>query len=139
MTDRDPLRLPISIKAALLDEGGRVCLLLNERDQWELPGGRLQAGESPSGCLVRELREELGVEVRPGRILAAWVFAAVPGKEALVVLYSAARVGAAPLRMSEEHRAIGWYLPSALEGLPMPGGYSEVLAEALTSDLDPPA
>lgn len=139
MADADPFRLPVSIKAALRDEGGRVCLLLNERDQWELPGGRLEPGESPAECLVRELREELGLEVRPGRILAAWVFSAVPGKEALVVLYSATQVGPATPRLSDEHSAIGWYSPSALADLSMPAGYAAGLAAALPSDPEPSA
>jgi 8-oxo-dGTP pyrophosphatase MutT (NUDIX family) len=39
-------RLAISIKGVLI-EGGAVVLLENERDEWELPGGRLEPGETP--------------------------------------------------------------------------------------------
>ena len=56
------MSFPISIKGVLL-EAGRVVLLENERSEWELPGGRLQAGEDPSICLAREIAEELGIKV----------------------------------------------------------------------------
>lgn len=55
--------------AVLADEHGRV--LINERPagkshagEWEFPGGKLEAGETPADAIVRELYEELGVEVR---------------------------------------------------------------------------
>ncbi len=132
MPDTSSLRLPISIKAALL-EGGRVCLLLNERDQWELPGGRLEAGESPADCLVREVREELGLIVRAGSVLDTWVFSAVPGKETLVIVYTAAMVEAGEATLSAEHRALRWCTAADLDGLRMPPGYAAVLASALTA------
>ena len=43
---------PVSVKGVCL-VGGEVVLLKNERDEWELPGGRLEAGEEPAGCLAR--------------------------------------------------------------------------------------
>ncbi len=52
---------PVSVKAVLLNRDGKVVLLLNEREEWELPGGQIQAGESSVECLVREIREELDV------------------------------------------------------------------------------
>ncbi len=40
-----------------------VLLVLNDRDQWELPGGRLERGESPVLCVEREIHEETGLSV----------------------------------------------------------------------------
>ena len=39
------------------------------KDGWEIPGGKLEPGESPEQCIVREIREELATEVRAERIL----------------------------------------------------------------------
>ena len=47
------MNFPVSIKGVLV-EAGRVALLENERDEWELPGGRLEPGEAPETCLARE-------------------------------------------------------------------------------------
>lgn len=52
------------------DAGGRVLLVEpTYKDGWEVPGGYVEPGESPLDGAVRELWEELGVPVRPGRLL----------------------------------------------------------------------
>ncbi len=56
------MNFPVSVKGVLL-EGDRVVLLENERQEWELPGGRLERGEDPIACLTREFAEELGADI----------------------------------------------------------------------------
>ena len=67
------MNFPVSIKGVLV-EAGRVVLLENERDEWELPGGRLEPGEAPMTCLVREFAEELGAVVVVASIIDCWVY-----------------------------------------------------------------
>ena len=59
---------PVSVKGVAV-QGGRVLLLENERSEWELPGGKLELGEDPADCVVREIREETGWEVTAGPLL----------------------------------------------------------------------
>ena len=128
-TPAERYRLPISVKAALV-EGERVCLLLNERDQWELPGGRLEAGESPEACLVREVREETGLEVSVDGLLDARFFQPVPEKQIFVVVYRCSRL-AGELVISPEHRDGRWFGLAELAGLVLPDGYLPSLERAL--------
>jgi len=51
---------------------GRVLLLHNERNEWELPGGRLEIDETPMQCVTRETTEETGRRVATGPILDSW-------------------------------------------------------------------
>jgi 8-oxo-dGTP diphosphatase len=63
-----PAAQPLLVTAAVIIESGRV--LITRRPQagrhpgdWEFPGGKVEAGESPPQALVREIREELGVAI----------------------------------------------------------------------------
>ena len=75
--DADGCR-PAAVAVVLLpDEGGRACFLLTRRAaslrtharQWALPGGRLNPGESAPRAALRELREEVGLEVSDDAVL----------------------------------------------------------------------
>jgi len=64
-----PLKLVLVAALALIDEDGRI--LLSQRPEgkamaglWEFPGGKVEAGETPEAAIIREIREELGVELR---------------------------------------------------------------------------
>jgi 8-oxo-dGTP diphosphatase len=62
----------VVVAAALFDRDGRVLIAQRPRGKplagrWEFPGGKLDAGESERQALVRELREELGIEVLAAR------------------------------------------------------------------------
>jgi 8-oxo-dGTP pyrophosphatase MutT (NUDIX family) len=116
------MRFPVSVKGVLL-EGDGVVLLLNERDEWELPGGRLEPGEDPVACLEREFAEELGAEIVADRILDCWLYQVLPGKEVLIVTYAVRRVERRAFRISREHRNFGVFTIIELPGLAMPEGY----------------
>ncbi len=58
-----PSNYRVSLKALIYDEAGRILLVKEKHDHWELPGGGPDHGETPEEALRRELYEELGVEV----------------------------------------------------------------------------
>ena len=105
----------------------RVVLLRNERAQWELPGGRLEAGETPQQCVAREVEEELNLKVRVGPPVDAWVFEVVPGSRVLVLAYGCFVqdfVGMAP---SAEHSDVGIFGLDELESIELPDGYARAV------------
>ena len=58
-------------QGVLRDRDGRVLLCeLTYKDEWDLPGGVVDPSESPVQCVLREVREELGLEVEVRRLLA---------------------------------------------------------------------
>lgn len=57
--------------ALFFDEQARVLLVEpTYKEGWEIPGGMIEAGESPRAACTREIMEELGLTVKPGRLLA---------------------------------------------------------------------
>lgn len=67
------MKLPISIKGIVF-ENGKAWLRKNERDEWELPGGKLDKGEQPEQTVARELKEELGFETQVIDIIQAYLY-----------------------------------------------------------------
>jgi 8-oxo-dGTP diphosphatase len=56
--------------ALLVDENGRVLLVEpSYKPVWEIPGGVIEKDESPKACVVREIKEELGLDMAIGRLL----------------------------------------------------------------------
>jgi mutator protein MutT len=120
--DHEAHRFPVSVKGVVVRDG-RVVLLENERDEWELPGGKLEPGEAPEACVAREIEEELGLRVRPAVLLDAWVYAITPGVRVLIVTYGCTETAAAEAVVSREHKRLGWIPLEDLAGLRMPDGY----------------
>lgn len=82
--------VPISVKGIVFERDG-VWLRKNERDEWELPGGKLDKGEQPEEAVLRELKEELGINVQVVDIVQAYLYSTevIAGNiwDALVVTY----------------------------------------------------
>jgi 8-oxo-dGTP pyrophosphatase MutT (NUDIX family) len=113
---------PVSVKGVLF-VGGNIVLLKNERDEWELPGGRLEPGEEPGPCLAREISEELGIDVKIADLLDCWRYPVRPTREVLIVTFGVQPLPLAELRLSDEHKALGRFALTDIAGRAMPEGY----------------
>jgi 8-oxo-dGTP pyrophosphatase MutT (NUDIX family) len=127
------MQLPISIKAVIRcerDDRLHVLLLRNERNEWELPGGRLDAGEQPEAALLREIREELALEARIEHCLDSHVFEVIPGRHVFIVTYACRLLGNTSPQLSHEHVAWAWFPADELpENLPE--GYRQSILRAM--------
>lgn len=114
----------IVVAAALVDRDGR--LLVQQRPEglsmaglWEFPGGKLEPGETPEQALIRELAEELAIDVDHA-CLAPACFASEPlgDKHLLLLLYVCRKWRGTPV--AQHASALRWVRPVELHGLAMP-------------------
>lgn len=124
MADKGAKRLLLVVACALVDPDGRV--LLAQRPQgkqfaglWEFPGGKVEPGETPEETLVRELKEELGIETKVA-CLAPLTFAshAYDDFTLLMPLYVCRRFWGTPQPL--EAQALKWVKPRQMRDYPMP-------------------
>ena len=117
-------RLLIVAASALIDGEGRVLLARRPKGKelaglWEFPGGKLMEGETPEGALVRELKEELGIDVETA-CLAPIAFSSMSSADfhLLMPLYACRKWKgvARPL----EAEALAWVRPADFRGYDMP-------------------
>ncbi len=103
----------LGVNAVIVGSDGRVLLALRERPPiWNLPGGSVEPGESPWDAAVREVLEEVGLEVAVERL--AGVYDRSP--EGDPVLVFVCRVLSGEPTTSAEAVRVGWFDPSDLPG-----------------------
>jgi 8-oxo-dGTP pyrophosphatase MutT (NUDIX family) len=125
---------PISIKGVVVRDG-HVLLLRNDRDEWELPGGRIEPGETPEECVAREIVEETGWQVEVGPILDSWMYHIdAVGKDVFIVTYGCRPLATAEPVLSPEHREIGLFGVDEVAALSMPDGYRRSIATWLATE-----
>ena len=112
------------VAAALADGDGQVLLQQRAPGRamaglWEFPGGKVDGGELPECALVRELREELGIEVATADLLPT-CFASAPlgERHMILLLYLCRRWQGAPRPL--DATALRWEQPAAMRALAMP-------------------
>ena len=117
-------RLLLVVACALVDTDGRVLIAQRPEGKqlaglWEFPGGKVEKGETPEACLIRELREELGIETREA-CLAPLTFASHSYDDfhLLMPLYVCRRFSGIP--QPKEAQALKWVRPARLRDYPMP-------------------
>jgi 8-oxo-dGTP pyrophosphatase MutT (NUDIX family) len=117
------MTFPVSVKGVLLIDG-KALLVRNDRHEWELPGGRLEIGETPEQALAREFEEELAIEVEPLRIIDSYMFEVIPARNVFIVTYGFRLRGQFKPAVSAEHIAFGLYPLAELERIALPAGYA---------------
>ena len=124
MTSRAALDLALVVAVALIDADNRVLIAQRPEGKpmaglWEFPGGKVEAGERPEETLIRELREELGIDVKEP-CLAPLTFAshAYETFHLLMPLYVCRRWDG--LAHSREGQALKWVRAADLRSYPMP-------------------
>jgi len=115
-------RYPTSIKGVLLLDG-RVLLVKNSRDEWELPGGRIDEGEEHSQTLSREFAEELSINVALSALIDSYLFEVIPGRHVFIVTYGCTLAGEVRPGVSHEHTEHCLWPVDRLSELKLPLGY----------------
>ncbi len=121
----------IVVAAALVDGDGRVLLQQRAPGRsmaglWEFPGGKLEPGELPEAAVVRELREELGIETETACLApAAFASAPVGERHMLLLLYICRKWSGEPKPLDAS--ALKWLRPNQMFGLAMPPADSPLI------------
>ena len=118
------MKIVLVSAVALIDADGRVLLAQRPEGKsmaglWEFPGGKVEAGETPEEALIRELKEELGIDTWQS-CLAPLTFAshAYADFHLLMPLFACRKwQGTATPR---EGQTLAWVRPAALRDYPMP-------------------
>ncbi|MEV4156922.1 NUDIX hydrolase [Nocardia salmonicida] len=104
--------------ALFVDELNRVLLVEpTYKDYWEIPGGVVENGESPYTAVVREIREELGLDVSPGRLLVVdWVSPGLYPDDGVMMIFDGSALTADQIAAialpADELRSWAWCDPA---------------------------
>lgn len=128
-----PAPVLLVVAAAMVDPDGRVLLAQRPEGKnlaglWEFPGGKLEEGETPEAALVRELREELGVETEAS-CLAPIAFASHTYEtfHLLMPLFALRKWAGTPRPL--EAAALAWARPNEMRDYPMPPADLPLIAQ----------
>jgi 8-oxo-dGTP diphosphatase len=112
------------VAVALVDGEGRVLLQQRAPHRhmgglWEFPGGKVEEGERPEAALIRELKEELGIDTDAACIApATFASADVGERHMLLLLYICRKWRGTPQPL--DATALKWVRPNQMHALPMP-------------------
>jgi 8-oxo-dGTP diphosphatase len=112
-------RAIIKVAAAVIERDAKILIGQRKRGdshglKWEFPGGKVERGESPASGLLRELREELGIEATIGQELVRYEHRYPRRTSILLIFYSVTQFSGEPKSLAFEK--IVWESPEKLPG-----------------------
>ena len=133
--DVPPQAEPVpAVGAVVFDEAGRVLLVKRGRPpgvgRWSLPGGRIERGEPPADAVVREVREETGIEAR---VVCALGVVALEAEGHTFAIHAHLLVPLTPspaARPADDAADARWFAPGDLEPLALTSAVLAVLQRA---------
>ena len=110
----------IEVVGALVRDGGKTMLAQRPQGKaqagfWEFPGGKLEPGETVEQALVRELREELALEIENPRVIGSVVHE-YPEKTIHLTLVECNRA-ADSIPCPQEHQAVDWFDSESIKSI----------------------
>lgn len=131
---------PISVKGVVIADG-RVLLLRNERGEWDLPGGRPDAGEDHRAALRREVGEETGLDVEVGAALDEHLFEVLPGRFVRILPFECRLLAMGDVALSHEHLETRWlpcdWLDETIDGYRLPACYLAAIRQVTDQPRSP--
>lgn len=124
-TDKLSDSFPFSIKALII-ENDKVLLLLNERGEWDLPGGKLEKMGQIEATVIEEVKEETNLNIR----LIDLIYLKrhlVYRTEVVVAIYNAENMGIESICISHEHFKYNFFEVAELEKINVPEWVTEAL------------
>ena len=122
-------RIPC-VGAIVKDEAGRLLLIQRghepETGRWSLPGGRIEPGESDEQAVVRETREETGLQVTCGTLIGSVQRPGLSGAVVDIRDYAAVVTGGT-LAAGDDAADARWVSEADLAALPLTSGLAETL------------
>lgn len=121
-------KFPISAKG-IIHVNGKIALVKNERNEWELPGGKIARGETLEQCAIREIKEELNIDATIDRLFDAWMYKVAGKVNVLCVIYlcKPVTIDEQQIKLSFEHEEYGLFTPEEIQALNMKGNYKFTL------------
>ncbi len=135
------MKILLVVAAVIINSKGEVLLAQRPEGKrlagkWEFPGGKIEEGETPEAAMVRELHEELGIEIVPENLENFW-FLSHPypefGFHLLMPVYLCRKWQGEPRPL--EHSALSWTLPADMHKMDMieaDADLVELIVERLT-------
>jgi ADP-ribose pyrophosphatase YjhB (NUDIX family) len=122
--------------AAIFDDGERLLLVQRESTgRWQLPGGHMDVGESIEDACVREVREEIGLEVEPVHLIGVYsspeeitVYPDGARNQGVTLLFRCELRGGRR-RLGEESSDSGYFTRDEIEDLPLMGDQPQRIAD----------